>query len=552
VLSFAAAAAAALGATAQQQIMQDGRLFDANNQLGNPYNFTRPVSPMIGGNAFATGNVRGLSLRSRSPITDPTAFHANLGSSSLYTFRRDSVAVGDIYGGQYLGSPYYDPSTTAATGSYLRRLTIGPTGVERPVTPGLVSGLTDYRLNTRAEFLQQNDTRLPPAPVGPATLGSSSIFGPGAVGVIPPAEQLSQDLESRRDALSPQPTLSQPRMDVTTPDLSALGARPAAGTPLDLIMQGGPLARPVESVVGPTTGALESAVSPDRSARVPGPLPPPRPAESAAADRSTPRIVDESILPGADVFNDMQMALSLQKDPRAAWFQEMLAAAKSESAPSATPAQEKGAQAAEEFVSSMLNAPIRSFAGQSVSRVNEMMLKAEALMQIGRYREAADRYEDAHRADVAALGQRRTNPLPLLGKANALLAAGSYGPAVEALLRALEYGPEIARFNFDLPALLGGIEMIDKRRADLESRLADRDDVRLRFLLGYLEYYGGYRELGLANLERAAREGKSGSIIARFPAMLRGEALPLPKLGTVPPEPARSAPPREPSEKHDE
>jgi hypothetical protein len=52
----------------------------------------------------------------------------------------------------------------------------------------------------------------------------------------------------------------------------------------------------------------------------------------------------------------------------------------------------------------------------------------------------------------------------------------------------------------------------------------------LRFLLGYLEYHTGDRESGLRNLEMAAAEAELGSIIRRYPAILRGGALPAPKL----------------------
>ena len=104
---------------AQQYIGQNGRLLDANTQIGgNGLNATRPVSPLLSGNAVATGNVgRGFSLRSFSPIASPYAFGTGLGSGTLSAFRRDSVSVSDSsfsYGG-LTPRVYYDPSQTVFT-----------------------------------------------------------------------------------------------------------------------------------------------------------------------------------------------------------------------------------------------------------------------------------------------------------------------------------------------------------------------------------------------------------------------------------------------------
>ena len=74
-------------AGAQIRLNQDGRLLDANPQLGSGgYNapVARPVSPLLSGNLLASGNARfGTSLRIASPIAAPTAFRARLGSSRL-------------------------------------------------------------------------------------------------------------------------------------------------------------------------------------------------------------------------------------------------------------------------------------------------------------------------------------------------------------------------------------------------------------------------------------------------------------------------------------
>jgi hypothetical protein len=88
---------------------------------------------------------------------------------------------------------------------------------------------------------------------------------------------------------------------------------------------------------------------------------------------------------------------------------------------------------------------------------------------------------------------------------------------------------------------MGGGEVIDIRRADLMRRLEQREIPELRFLLGYLEYHTGDREHGLANLEQAAREDRAGSIISRYPALLRGGGTsPAPQApGERPGQPGR-------------
>ena len=64
--------------------------------------------------------------------------------------------------------------------------------------------------------------------------------------------------------------------------------------------------------------------------------------------------------------------------------------------------------------------------------------KAESLLEIGQYYEAARRYQAAHRLNPL-------NPLPLIGKGNAFLAAGNYASATVALLQGFERYPELVK-----------------------------------------------------------------------------------------------------------
>jgi hypothetical protein len=258
----------------------------------------------------------------------------------------------------------------------------------------------------------------------------------------------------------------------------------------------------------------------------------PEPAEAApeTAGLAQPgvAITDPSILPRYDVFNDIRMALALEEQPHAPWFEKLMGAAERRPDLKNEPV-ETSPDEAEQYLTSLLNNPLSSFVGRGATSVNDELLKAESLMDIGHYYEAAERYEKAHVLDPA-------NPLPLIGKGHALLAAGDYRSAAGTLLRGLERFPDLAHVPLDLTDLLGGGEIVDIRRADLMDRLAQRERPELRFLLGYLEYHTGSRESGLENLRKAAQDPEATYFITRYPALLTGSG------SAAPAEPAEGSP----------
>lgn len=559
VLAVLLAGGLAGSAPAQVPVQQNGRLFDRNPQVGSGgYNYARPLSPLIAGNAIASGNVRGgLALRSYSPISAPTSFRASLGSSYLGAFRRDSVSVADS-GSPYispLGTPYYDPSRTVATSGFLSgqysgaALQVGPLPVlgGRMTMPSGVAGPLDLRL-IAGMGVGAGASRRSPNPLEAQITGltpgvspelSSTIFGPTPPAVLPSSRvgadlgigltQLPQREQRRLDSLGPQdaPLLVEP-----------LGSRPPLGTPLEFVQQGVTQRIPTPEYVDPFAPAGEES-----AVLVPGPLGVEPPVETVEPVTPAPvpspslvRVRDISVLPGYDVFTDMQLARSLELDAGASWWEQMQAAIR-ESPAAAEMLDEQAKMQSQEFIDQVRNAPITTFHGRGASALNNELLKAESLLEIGRYYEAARRYDAAHH--LAPL-----NPLPLIGKGNALLAAGEYLSAAVALVQGFERYPELTEFTFDLQALMGGGETVDIRRADLLRRLRGHEDPQLRFLLGYLEYYAGDQESGLENFEKAAAADPSGSIISHFPAMLRAEGhLPPPKLSPadapVPSSPGR-------------
>lgn len=219
-------------------------------------------------------------------------------------------------------------------------------------------------------------------------------------------------------------------------------------------------------------------------------------------------------LPGNDLFTDMQIALALERDPRgAAWFDQMRTSVLSD--PTLSQIYHERAQLdAQRFQQQLRNQTIQTFAGGGSQRLNEELAQAESLIEQSDYFNAVKHYQIALSLDPA-------NPLPMLGQGHAQLAAGEFLSAAYNIIRGLELFPEIAKFRINLAHLLGGAEMVDIRRSELIQRLRAKEDPQLRFLLGYLEYFGGRVESGMANFEQAAQASPSGSLIERMPSMIR-------------------------------
>ena len=524
-------------------VRQNGRLLDANPSLrGGLYNNPRPVPPTMSGNAFANGNIRGgMALQSFSPIADSNAFRATLGSASLYAFQRDSVSVADAsapLGFAGFGQPYYDTSRTAVSGGLLQGRDLPLVGT----VPG--RGVLDLRMPVTEAQRDQYSRMIAPTP-GTAQSTQSTLFGPQTpprlalpLAAIPPSTWRRETAEETAASGTDQ------RLDTDENARAARGRRMGGeplSTPLDTILQSDGTGR--TKLGAPEPQSPPWAAGWHGGQLRPGLIVPQTGAEQEAASGAAtvltkPRVKDASVLPGYDVFTDMRLALALEHNPTAAWFKDMQDTAHAQPELAPTPAEQ--AKSVAEFTEKMLKTPLRSFTGGGASAVNDQVLKAESLMEIGHFYEAADRYAAASVMDP-------TNPLPLLGRGHALLAAGDYRSAAFSLLQGLERFPEIARFTFDLKTLMGGGEQIDIRRADILARLHQRESPELLFLLGYLEYHTGDHERGMADLEKAARLDQKGTAIAQYPAMLRGEGvLPPPRFpGLGPAEPPLSVPPRE-------
>ena len=168
----------------------------------------------------------------------------------------------------------------------------------------------------------------------------------------------------------------------------------------------------------------------------------------------------------------------------------------------------------QERLKTALSEPIITFVGSDKTMANKAFAQAEEYLAGGRYYDAVNAYDVARTADP-------DNPLIWIGRGHALIGAGDYLSAAASLEEGFRRFPQAARFKIDLRAFLKHGDILDIRRADLEQRLEEEDNFRLRFLLGYIEYYSGLARFGLPNLERAAKAAPTTSIFSKFPSLLR-------------------------------
>jgi tetratricopeptide (TPR) repeat protein len=126
---------------------------------------------------------------------------------------------------------------------------------------------------------------------------------------------------------------------------------------------------------------------------------------------------------------------------------------------------------------------------------------------------SAGRYYRAASAFTLASMYKPEDSLSLAGKGHALFAAGDYVSSALFISRALDLDPGYIRAQVDLPAILGGGDMVETRISDVEQWLSKSGSEQLNFLLAYVCYRTG-------KLEKAA-----GAINAAFEKMPQSIAV---------------------------
>lgn len=552
-LAAAAFVCAAQGAAAQIDHRvdnrvpgSDGRVLDSNTLLGSG----GVNQPRVGGydaglraNAIITGNVTGLAgFHAQTPVLQNNRFRASLPSSGLSRFNATSVGVGEVRANRALSPTlYYGRAETFADLGFIR------SGLTRPGSSQLITPfIKPPRLSTPSfsprlsEFTDPTDSRISQDPMisgmgmrqrkvtlpselslprastdGPfAGAVGSSIFGTPGPSVVTP--RFAADLDRLRSARLWPPDRVEPLLGGAAKDFFPTTGIPIGQVgPQGFISQGirlGTTHRPI----GPAPRAMTTELAP-------GQVPP--------ADLGGDRF--------SDLLRAIQAAERLGVDRLG--FLGRQAAEQESGGPAVEGARADGRSpkagvggrrpgrgvaelaTAVRWASVLLDHPIESFAGKYGGRLNGYLASAEEAMGRGQYYKAAGQYQLAMTVDPR-------NPLPLLGRGHALLAAGDYVSALLAIERGIRLFPQIAAFRLDLPALAGRHDAFDIRRADIEDRLSQAEHYELRFLLGYLELYSGFEEEGLRDLDRAAKAAPPDRVIAIFPDLVRGRR-PLPPVG---------------------
>ncbi len=547
---------------------QSGRMLDANNRaFGGRFN-SRVTSGRfqfdagVTANNLIQGNVTGLGgFQGPSPIPGSNSFRVNLPSAGLAGFRARSVDLSQLRGGRIApsGSAYFDQSNTFADLELIRaqrNIPGSPTLVSPSINvnrgvPGVSGSMFDDDLDNP---LDARGSRINNILVGRrnnrvgsvrqvgldgsevtarsdfanadvfASIAQSTLFGsPGQLANSQPHGQSTdsvQDIINRsgRDAVSRR----MMREDLLNRSKRVGQEAPEGGLQVGRDGRIDPMSAQAFGVTQRTPFGDAPTAGDDLYARMIDSLRD-RAFTSGEPTNSRqsrdPRIGDTGRVPiatstdtsrGFDTLpqSSDRGASTIRNDGRSTNDNRSIDNDGEESSRRRTARYE-----------SIIDSPIKTFVTGSQSRVNYHMSLGEAALRDSDFYAAARHFESAMIAD-------RENPLPLLGRGHALAAAGDYMTAVASITMGIKRFPEIAKFDLDLPALVGQSDIFDRRRADLESLLSAREQYELRFLLGYLETYSGLGADGLNDLQKAAKAAPPDSIIAQFPDLLLGRDRP--------------------------
>lgn len=519
---LAAVLVTASASWAQTRQIQGGNALDANPMVGaGGINFAAPRPQINRANAIMTGNVgSGMGFQGYSPIRDSSQFFINLPTSALSNFNAQSMDVGALQSGitNYQPHYYYAPSKTITNLGGIERGLNGSDG-SVPASPFVYP-------RERLQPVIRDPITLAPfggrQPTGRGLAvepGLQRVFS-GGVSVGEPMRFNERLLASPLFGRAYDVPLSQLR-DWSEATGGVPGVRnPAlAQTPFQVEPSAGPgaIESPLDRVLGKGPVQVTREVNYGVDARV-------------RAAQTTGGIGQEASIASAQQPLSAAAA-ALQPGAEPEWlgrdrFQDMAAVARSvreqglDLSPTAGTAVAGAPVPGPAWVQEYLSRPVTSFVGSSPTALNEYLRRAETEMRAGKYYRAASIYAMAASVDPSS-------PLPIVGRSQALIAAGEYLTAVSLLSKAIEDFPGIAYFRIDLKAFITDPRVLESRRADLERLLKENDDYRLRFLLGYLEYYSGYTLPGLDDMAKAAAKAPPGSPVARFLDLLKqGKSVP--------------------------
>ncbi len=541
-ISFTIALPASMHA---QTYIEQGRLLETNPRRGSA-GLNRALPPStVDSNRIVTGNVTGgrsfsgfspirnsNSLFLSSPTSGSTLSSGFLPSASLSTFERDSVSVNDVRQGArpWVSRPYYSSDTVVSSGGIARGLNQpGSSQVLNPYSPPAVN-LSD---RVKPQLLQNRRDRSNAILSLPSQLTriSDGRLSSGRVKTMPQSALFRQvrniplsEIAARAEQEVSGPSVVLPlrlhsRNGFVDSRLTADFQDPRLRLPsLDNMIEGRP-----ESANRVASGmaASESMMSSRIDNRISSPVDPSRvdsnrilaPGETGdvfAQMRRTSRPLQIPLRPTTEA--DALAEASTGDDPRAGGLTRPL-----EPPREGEEDTRDGISLAErsELAEQVSARTLRTFVGSQDSVINRYLARAEDLMREGKYYNASQVYDLAYAVNAQ-------NPLPLIGESMALLAAGDYVSSSRSLREAIDQFEELSRFQVDLKSFVPDIEILDRRRADMEQRLENAENFDLRFLLGWTEYCSGMQPRGVENMSKALMQAPDQSdAIRRFVEDLR-------------------------------
>jgi len=462
---------------------QAGTALDASPRLGGGgYNAPVPRRyPSYGagfGNLFITGNVTaGKSFQGFIPYSDPTQFQGGLGSDRLSDFTRDTVSLRRLSGRSALPAwqpvPYYNPSSTILPLSARRRNLAVPGG-STPRT----GTITPEQFSTGVQLPRPEPQQRPV-----------------------PRRRLPEGIRPE-DILVPSEPL----------DLQALQIPLPAAEP-NLPRAERPVEEPTEPIKTPTE-------APGAMARPP--LQPEQPRALGLFERLK-AAAEERQLKQRQEQEDRSFRVIVGPQRELAESALRMAAEAAETTQPAPATRPELSRPSTQGAGRLRT--VSTLAGNAGGPFNQQMRAAEQLIRHGKYRRAMDAY-------ARAAQFRPQDPLPLLGRANAAIAAGYFRTAAEALYAALSRFPQVLQFKFDGDRLLGGDRVLGGRRLELQEIAQRREqDAMALLLLGYVELLGGDRTAGREWFEKAAQLRPDDNLLGGLPALVAAPAPPTVQPG---------------------
>jgi len=393
------------------------------------------------GNLYITGNVTaGKGFRGYVPYSDPTQFRAPLGSSALSGFESNAPNLGRVQQG-------YLPNQ--AMPFYNSSSTILPLSAQR-------QGLTLPGSSIpRTQVLPE-----------PQSYGLRAVTTPPMAGRLPmfPENVRPSDILIPSDLLAPD---LRRQLAETTPE---------------------PPGKKKETLWETQQKELQAALEPGKKETTLQPTPGPAELEPPPTQEEQP--LSEILAQEAEQTPSPKIIVGPQRE-NAERAQRMAVEGQRPGAMGKAP----GSLPQDKPILPPPSA-VTTLAGRGRDAFTQTMTQAQRLMNQGRFYDACQRYTDA-------LTIKPTDPLPLIGQAHALIAAGELRMGAQSLEQGLRKFPKFLRLKLDGPTLMGGKSVLDRRRENLRNLAQKNDTPEVRLLLGYVEILSGNREQGMQQITKS-------------------------------------------------